>query len=496
MHAGQRLTSSNTQYTFEMQADGNLVLYSQGQALWNSGTWGHAGAYVTMQADGNLVVYDPSGHWLWATMAMAGNNLGYYLILRVNGNAFTYTAAGQTTWQTGVVNSRLAQTTFLRSDQFLTSPNGEYQLIMQSDGNLVQYFHKRALWNSGTYGNPGAYVAMQADGNLVVYNPSGHWLWASWSLGRANAGYSLQVQGDGNLVIYTASGQATWWSGVRNSMLAQDETLTAGQYLLSPNYAYPLIMQADGNLVQYAGQQALWHSRTYGNPGAWVAMQSDGNLVVYSASGQPLWASGTSGTQNLGYYLSVQSDSNVVIYTGSGKALWARFGLGAPWWSGDCDVNNNPGSYRLGGAFAGVVACGPRPLFGGGDHLVRFFPGAVGEYEWECVELSTRYLYVKYNQAPYFANGSQVVWNYPGSQLRKVANGTAGAAPVAGDVLSYGATNTFGHTSVVAGSSVDGSGNGFIDVIEENNSPGGAARLTVSGWWVNSNLGVTGWLHN
>jgi hypothetical protein len=495
LHAGQHLTSSNNQYTVEMQADGNLVLYGQGQALWASWTEGNPGAWVAMQSDGNLVVYASSGRPLWATMSLAGTNLGYYLTIQVNGNAVIYTSSGQATWQTGVVNSSLAQGRFLRSDQYLTSGNGQYQLIMQSDGNLVQYFHKRALWNSSTWGNPGAYVAMQADGNLVVYASSGRPLWATMSLAGTNLAYSLQVQDDGNVVIYTANGRATWWSGIRNSVLAQDESLAAGQYVLSPN-GYQLIMQADGNLVQYAGQYALWDSRTFGNPGAWVIMQTDGNLVVYSSSGQPLWSSRTNGTQNLGSYLSVQSDSNLVIYTGTGQAIWARFGLGPPWWSGDCDVNNNPGSYRLGGTFAGIAACGPRPLFGGGDNLVRFFPGAVGDYEWECVELSARYLYLHYNQAPYIANGSQVVWNYPGSRLRKVSNGTAGAAPVAGDVLSYGATSTNGHTSVVAGSSVDGSGNGSIDVIEENNSPGGSARLSVSGWWVNSNLSVTGWLHN
>jgi hypothetical protein len=29
------------------------------------------------------------------------------------------------------------------------------------------------------------------------------------------------------------------------------------------------------------------------------------------------------------------------------------------WWSGDCNVNNHPGSYPLGGAYRGLKACGP-----------------------------------------------------------------------------------------------------------------------------------------
>src|SRR5690242_11658570 len=87
------------------------------------------------------------------------------------------------------------------------------------------------------------------------------------------------------------------------------------------------------------------------------------------------------------------------------------------WWNGDCDANNNPGSSPLGASYNGVKACG-----GGTDRLVRFFNGAWGEYEWQCVELSMRYMYLVYGIAPYSANGKEVVNNYPGSVLSKVTN--------------------------------------------------------------------------
>jgi hypothetical protein len=50
-----------------------------------------------------------------------------------------------------------------------------YDLVMQTDGNLVLYDwwlnppYGTAIWNSGTYGNPGAVMKFQTDGNLVVY---------------------------------------------------------------------------------------------------------------------------------------------------------------------------------------------------------------------------------------------------------------------------------------------------------------------------------------
>lgn len=167
----------------------------------------------------------------------------------------------------------------------------------------------------------------------------------------------------------------------------------------------------------------------------------------------------------------------------------------ASWWSGACDSVNNPGSYALGAGYAGVMACGPRPIAGGVDRLVQFYAGAWGEYEWECVELSMRYLYLADGVAPYSANGSQVVWNYSGTTLTQIGNGTAGQAPIAGDILSYGSTSTFGHTSIVSSSSVGPGGNGTITVVEQNNTTNGTTTMQVSNWVVQGNpYPVSGWL--
>jgi hypothetical protein len=185
---------------------------------------------------------------------------------------------------------------------------------------------------------------------------------------------------------------------------------------------------------------------------------------------------------------------------GSSLPVHADNNLPTPaWWNGDCDSGGYVGAYRLGAVYRGMPACGPSPFVGHGtDRFIQFFPTAHGEFEWECVELSMRFMYLAYGIQPYGANGSQVVWNYQGSALTQVYNPTSGQAPSPGDVLSYGATTGNGHTSVVTASSVNGSGNGSISVIEQNNSSGGAGSMSVSNWKVNSNIGypVTGWLHN
>ncbi len=90
----------------------------------------------------------------------------------------------------------------LLPDQYLLSPNHAYKLLYQTDGNLVLYRGDGlALWASNTGGQTPGQVIMQADGNLVIYGPSGA-QFATDTYGNPNA--VLLLQNDGNLVIYAA----------------------------------------------------------------------------------------------------------------------------------------------------------------------------------------------------------------------------------------------------------------------------------------------------
>jgi len=64
---GQRVQSKNGLYHLIMQDDGNLVLYfglfDPLQPVWSSNTR-NSGWYARMQADGNFVVYS-NGQWAW-----------------------------------------------------------------------------------------------------------------------------------------------------------------------------------------------------------------------------------------------------------------------------------------------------------------------------------------------------------------------------------------------------------------------------------------------
>lgn len=218
----------------------------------------------------------------------------------------------------GIVNEGMA----LNPGQTVYSPSRSHQLLMQYDGNLVLYnvANGGAVWNSGTFGNTGAYAAFQPDGNFVVYSASGKALWYS-STNSTPYSQFLAMQDDGNLVIYayvpafstatatteyvsSSSGSAVWKGGV---------TISNGQSFTSGNGANVLVMQGDGNLVLLRQGVPQWNSGTFGHSGAYATMQADGNLVVYSSTHTPLWYSNTSG--NPGAVTYVQDDGNVVIYT-------------------------------------------------------------------------------------------------------------------------------------------------------------------------------------
>jgi hypothetical protein len=98
---------------------------------------------------------------------------------------------------------------------FLTSPQGQYRLIMHPSGNLVIYNQAdgSVKWNSNTSGDRN-WAVLQSDGNFVVYNSTGDSaLWHTKS-GRVNVSMEMQIvlQDDGNLVLYNLDATPVWSS--------------------------------------------------------------------------------------------------------------------------------------------------------------------------------------------------------------------------------------------------------------------------------------------
>ncbi len=156
----------------------------------------------------------------------------------------------------------------------------------------------RRLWipDGGTYnelrsrGFAGPFVLPSASLNQLP-DQSGFWVasGAVWGANRTlrrgmsvrstDGRYVFAMQTDGNLVLYGPSGRALWaTSWLRSGWSSQ-------QYV---------VFQGDGNLVTYSNNGPIWWTGTSGRGANQFIVQGDGNLVVYSPSG-PLWASNTAG---------------------------------------------------------------------------------------------------------------------------------------------------------------------------------------------------------
>lgn len=84
-----------------------------------------------------------------------------------------------------------------------------YRLWFTPNGNLQLWnvANQGVIWESRT---TGARLAMQADGNLTIYDAAGRCVWASDTAGHPNA--MLAGQDDGNLVIYSADQRRSLWT--------------------------------------------------------------------------------------------------------------------------------------------------------------------------------------------------------------------------------------------------------------------------------------------
>jgi hypothetical protein len=383
LQPGACLNSPNNQYQLVMQTDSNLVLYYDRSAgssdpLWASNTdhgTSYKGAYAKLQANGILQVVLPqtasqTAAVLW-TSKVTDATSDTSLVLQNDGNLviYSFSVPGNPApvWSTGTNGNRTDLTTcnstspstlgagsYLEPGACLLSPDHDYEVTMQADGNLVLYYEPSgsALWASNT-GVQGSYATLQTDGNLIVNSSSG----LHWDAGSSAISSALALQDDGNLIVYGLSGAgavfpawSTGTQGNRGAELTPGQTLTSGQYLQSPNDQYQLQMGPDGVLVlvmmkPYPNdaspngtyQCPIWTAPaqsistssyvTTPVPSSYAVFQTTGNFVVYpptstNAVSADIWQAGTYG-KSVGS-LVLQNDGNLVMYApGGGSAIWS-----------------------------------------------------------------------------------------------------------------------------------------------------------------------------
>jgi hypothetical protein len=133
-------------------------------------------------------------------------------------------------------------------------------LIMQTDGNAVLYKGRTALWASVT-NRKASTLVMQRDGNLVVISGRTP-IWSTNTHGSTGA--YLAVQNDSNLVIYNIRNKPVWNRYMVIGTLGAGRVLKPHQMLYSFNRIYRLQMQTDGNAVIVYGRTPVWSTNTAG----------------------------------------------------------------------------------------------------------------------------------------------------------------------------------------------------------------------------------------
>lgn len=124
---------------------------------------------------------------------------------------------------------RLSVLGVLVPGQRLTSTNKLYSAILQDDGNFAVYkSSSKLLWSSKTYDILGSFhLILQADGNLVLYNPpiagmNERAVWASGTNAKDLEDLELVMQNDGQLVLYANNGTQIWTTKSKDSVAELD----------------------------------------------------------------------------------------------------------------------------------------------------------------------------------------------------------------------------------------------------------------------------------
>jgi len=454
LQPGGCLWAGNGTYRLAMQTDGNLVLYAyrgnQGatpEALWNSGTnQAPTGTYAWVLPTGALAVVAPTGRIQWTS-----GTTGTDPVLRLKGNGDlvlwngtpgapgsvflwqTATSAGTVTaCASGASPSVVLAGETLAAGSCLLSPNGQYELVMQADGNLVEYLLKAAepLWASGTGGHPTAVASLAPGAELAVSAPttptSPYW--------RSSPGAAygiLSLQNDGNVVVYGNNGKvsvaatpyAVWQTGtgsLRGTQLAAGEQLMPGQYLESKNGQYKLTMGATGTLqltlttaVTTPGATPyvcpIWsepgHTLQVSGSGksksysiarttfrqSFLTLQPDGNLVVSKPTGTTAPVFDSAKTLNGSAtvpYLALGTDGNVVVYPSpdSGTALWTS---GTNWRRGTGLCTNE--KLRAGQQVTGISPTGS-------SHSRPLPTGQMGDANYLAMQATCNLVFYSYDQ--------------------------------------------------------------------------------------------------
>lgn len=208
--------NNNTNKVY-MKPDGNLIIYnSNGLQLWESGTSGNPGAYGELLQQGFFVIKASDGQIIKCLNALYLDtpNLDAYQSYASSYDFILHGGYELCSPSTYIIPG-------MRYTRGFSWVNGDYALIVQSDGNFVLYHTpiRKIMWqtrNTDRYAiapDPNPNLQLKTtDGNLVLWregihqnNEQGRWnpvQWSSDTGGRFTYTPKIQLIPSGFLVIF------------------------------------------------------------------------------------------------------------------------------------------------------------------------------------------------------------------------------------------------------------------------------------------------------
>ena len=280
---------SNDGIASTQNGTGNIA--SSKTALWSSNTSGQAGSYASFN-NGSLSVIDPSGTAIFSTpnnTTQPSNYIGCYADQSTRAMTNTISSSGQLlpatgpySYSFGVQQCQQAAQQNNMSYFGLQNSNVEGQSVCFTSNDLQQTQQygvasnctqfSDGTWSGGGWSNSvyststpnnNFFLILQSDGNMCIYSgssPSDNQggIWCTMTNGKQQQGNPLMVSANNKF------GQAWMPSG---------SVLYPGEYLSFTNGNLVLMMQADGNLVLYTYQintncQKMADGNTGGGVGA------------------------------------------------------------------------------------------------------------------------------------------------------------------------------------------------------------------------------------
>ncbi|MBS1868050.1 MAG: hypothetical protein JSS99_00120 [Actinobacteria bacterium] len=236
---------------------------------------------------------------------------------------------------------------------------GGDELVLQRDGNLVEYAGGRPVWASGTVGSGSAWLVVRDDGKLALYNGAGQLAWTSEAPPSSYVGHIVQWDSDPNAQrtawLVGPDGHRRWisdiatynclksrgapgpdvltsweldrmpdlngvWAVCGVDRIGVNSMLQTGLYAQSGGGRYRLTLSGSDLMLTDTSGRVVWST---GRGGDELVLQGDGNLVEY-ASGTAVWASGTVGSGAA--WLVVRDDGKLALYNAAGGYVWTSEG--------------------------------------------------------------------------------------------------------------------------------------------------------------------------